>query len=73
MIANMGDKMRRTEVKKIREELNVSQYKLANLLGVTQGAVAMWESGKRQPSATVVKLLKIIRNQENRQGGKKST
>lgn len=69
----MGDKMTAMEVKKIREELGVSQYELADRLGVTQAAVSLWESGARLPSATVVKLLKIIRNEENRQRGKKST
>lgn len=65
--------MTATQVREIREELGLSQYELADKLGVTQAAVSLWESGRRLPSTTVVKLLQIIRDSEKRRGGKKST
>lgn len=37
------------ELKKQRESRGLSQYKLAQQLGVSQATVGMWESGKRDP------------------------
>lgn len=38
------------ELKKYRENANLSQAMLANKLGVSQATVGMWESGKREPN-----------------------
>jgi len=44
-------------LKKLREELNLSQGKMANLLGVSQSALSKWESGKREiPIGVLIKL-----------------
>ncbi len=42
--------MFRIELKKLREERGFSQYRLAEVLGVSQSAVGLWESGKREPN-----------------------
>lgn len=44
-------------LEKIRKEKGISQCDLALSLGVTQGAVSMWESGACMPSSK--KLLKL--------------
>ena len=38
-------------IKKLREKKNLTQVGLAELLGVTQGCVAMWETGKAFPNS----------------------
>lgn len=45
------------DLKRRRKELKISQGELAAQLGVTQGAVAQWESGITQP--TIDKLLQL--------------
>lgn len=42
--------MFRIELKKLRENRGLSQYKLAEALGLSQSAVGLWESGKREPN-----------------------
>lgn len=42
--------MFRIELKKLRENNGLSQYKLADILGVSQSAVGLWESGRREPN-----------------------
>ena len=42
--------MFRVELKKQREIAGLSQYKLADKMGVSQATVGMWESGKREPN-----------------------
>ena len=41
--------MFRVELKKQRETAGLSQYKLAEKMGVSQATVGMWESGRREP------------------------
>jgi len=36
-------------IRNFRQRLNMSQEKLAEAVGVTQGAVALWESGRASP------------------------
>lgn len=49
--------MFRVELKKYRENAGLSQCELAEKIGVSQAAVGMWESGKREPNfATLCKL-----------------
>jgi transcriptional regulator with XRE-family HTH domain len=44
-------------LKKIRNEKGVNQITLAQWLGVTQGTIGNWETGKREPGyATLEKL-----------------
>lgn len=46
--------MFRVELKKHREGAGLSQYKLAEKMGVSQATVGMWESGKREPNFTML-------------------
>ena len=48
-------------IKKMREKAKLSQEKLAELLGVTQGAVSQWESGEVSPTTDKLpELAKIL-------------
>lgn len=46
-------------LKKIREKLGYTQIDLANILGVKQATIAMWETGKSKP--TIDKALKLAK------------
>lgn len=46
------------EIKKIREKNNMTQSELAELLNVSRGAVASWESGKRNIGFSTEQLLR---------------
>lgn len=45
------------ELKKLREQLGISQQKLAERLGVSQATVGMWESGRRDPSFATLQAI----------------
>ena len=48
-------------LKKLRAKHAMSQKELADLLGITQQAVAKWEAEKSEPdSATLVKIAEIF-------------
>lgn len=53
-----------SEIREIREQTGLSQAKLGQLLGVTGGSVAHWESGLRTPpplyQAGLVKLRERV-------------
>lgn len=49
--------MFRLVVKNLREERGISQYQLANDLGVAQSTVGMWESGRREPGFDATQKL----------------
>ncbi|MBR2526042.1 helix-turn-helix transcriptional regulator [bacterium] len=49
-------------LKKIREELNLSAQKMADKLGVSQGSIAQYESAKREPNFNFMLQLNIILN-----------
>ena len=44
-------------VKRIREELNLSQKMFAGVIGVSIKTVESWESGKSEPSGAAQRLL----------------
>lgn len=44
-------------IKKRREELNLSQTELANLIGLTSSSVSLIEKGDRRPSFEILKAL----------------
>lgn len=45
------------KIKALREQNNYTQIRLAEVLGVTQGAVAMWETGKAVPHPKKLKKI----------------
>ena len=47
------------KVKRIRQRLGLTQRQLANELGVSPAAVALWEQHLRIPSGPVEKLLRL--------------
>jgi transcriptional regulator with XRE-family HTH domain len=51
--------MTRDQLKIIRllKKLDISQAELAEVLGVTRGAVCHWVNGVTNPSKTVMKLI----------------
>ncbi len=40
------------KIKELRTEKNLSQMELANATGISQSAIAKWELGKAEPTAT---------------------
>lgn len=45
----------------LRKENSFSQRDLANLLGVSSGTIAMWETGRRRPTlARAIEVAKIF-------------
>lgn len=46
-------------LKRLREKLGLSQRELAKELGVTPGAVALWETGARSLSGPVTRLIDL--------------
>lgn len=44
-------------LKELRGAKNLSQMQLANMLGVSQSAVAKWELGKTEPTASAIILV----------------
>lgn len=46
-------------LKKLREKLAMSQRELAKELGVTPGAVALWELGERSLSGPAERLVEL--------------
>lgn len=48
------------DVLAIRTELGVSQYKLADLLGVDQSTISYWETGKMKPGGPARLLMQRL-------------
>jgi DNA-binding transcriptional regulator YiaG len=47
-------------IKEVRKELGITQDQFAETLGVTRVVVNRWESGKQEPSETIVKFVDLI-------------
>lgn len=48
-----------TVLKKLRQRKNITQAELANILGITQQAVARWERSKSEPDIDTLKQLSV--------------
>jgi putative transcriptional regulator len=48
------------DIKKIRERKNYSQGYFSKILGVSVRTLQSWESGKRHPGPSALRLLEII-------------
>ncbi|MGX7138004.1 hypothetical protein RV15_GL003152 [Enterococcus silesiacus] len=46
-----------TEVKKKREQLNLTQQELADMLYVTRQSISNWENEKSHPNSDILKQL----------------
>jgi DNA-binding transcriptional regulator YiaG len=49
-------------IRSLRKQLGISQKELATLVGVTVGAVHIWESGKFMPKAAKKGMMVALRN-----------
>ncbi len=47
-------------LKQLRSEKGITQIQLAEMLGVSKGTVAMWETNKRKPSFEILNELSDI-------------
>ena len=47
-------------IKEIRESKGMTQAQFARFLGVTQGAVSSWESGRWNPTLTTMKKISAL-------------
>ena len=45
------------KIKDLREEKGLSQMELANATGISQSAIARWELGKSEPTASALITL----------------
>ena len=50
------------KLKELRKGKGMTQQALADVLNLTKGAIAMWETGKRTPDAEMLKELAIYFN-----------
>ena len=56
-----------TDIYEFRQSLGLSQSELADELGVSQPAVAQWETGATTPRGSVLKLLDVLRERQGAQ------
>lgn len=49
--------MIRTNIEKFRREAGLTQQQLAEMLGVSDGAVSLWEKRKTQPKTSVTLMM----------------
>jgi len=56
------------EIKKLRDDLGVTQRELAEIIGVTDAAVAQWEMGKRVPDRRAQAILQKLRERTSEEG-----
>jgi len=50
-----------SNLKKIRKRIGLSQQKLADDLGVVQGCIGNWETGRREPKVSdIIKLSNVL-------------
>lgn len=49
-----------TEIKSLREDLNLTQKDFAAVMGVTKKAVESWESGAKRPNGAARRLIDLI-------------
>lgn len=45
------------KLKKIRKEQKITQGEIAKALNTTKATISRWESGKQEPSITLLKML----------------
>ncbi len=56
------------EIIKIRKALNLTQQKLADLIGARQHTVARWETGLHKPTGAYLKALMELDKKAKRKG-----
>lgn len=53
-----------TEIRAIRDRLNLTQAEFADRLGVSQATVSLWEAGERRPTGSAVRLMYMIASEK---------
>ncbi|MHB1287534.1 MAG: DNA cytosine methyltransferase, partial [Leptospirales bacterium] len=56
--------MSSTEIRDLREKMNLSQKEIASLLGYSQRTIIRWESGKSRPKNVTLEYLRNIISQK---------
>ena len=51
-----------TNLKTIREQKGINQTQLAAMLGVSQGSVSAWETGRWEPSIDALRKIAMFLN-----------
>src|SRR5688572_23136431 len=54
-----------SQVKNIRNTLNLSQRSFALLMGVSVKTVEAWEGGKNEPNGTAQRMLSLLKEDKN--------
>jgi putative transcriptional regulator len=49
-----------TDIRKLRESVDVSQAKFARMIGVSKGTLQNWEQGRRHPRGPAKALLRVF-------------
>lgn len=62
-IPDLPPEFNKTEVKAVRERLNVSQPIFAKILGVSSDTVKAWERGANRPSGSSARLIQIAKEE----------
>lgn len=68
MSENIPEKLSAEEIVEVREEVGLSQEKLAQVLNVTQTTLSRWETGKSEPhpgsQEKLVAINKLVEEQK---------
>jgi putative transcriptional regulator len=48
------------EILRVRENLELTQETMAQILSVSVGTLTAWESGRRKPSGSLLRLLQVL-------------
>ena len=54
---------RPTDIKRIRNKLDVSQAQFALMIGVSKSTLQNWEQGRREPNGPAKALLRVVEKQ----------
>lgn len=57
------------EIKNLRSDLGTTQAELAEIVGVSSGTVARWETGGRIPNQHAQAILQKLRERADRENG----
>jgi putative transcriptional regulator len=49
-----------TDIRKLRESVDVSQAQFARMIGVSKGTLQNWEQGRRHPRGPAKALLRVF-------------
>lgn len=60
-IPDVPPEFNKSDVKDVREQLNVSQPIFAQILGVSDDTVKAWERGANKPSGSSARLIQIAK------------